>query len=296
VLLTHVLPDGEAINIRILTDSGCGVPCISYFATKKLGLQLEKGQTIKVLGLSSSAVFTNLRARITLSLRDNREVTFTLLLIVIREVDFWRANVPALPDWLDRYDLADPHILNEKVLEFPILIGGSFMALLRMTAVYFRGSFALQKSLAGYVPRGKWDKNDKDEVEIHEIDNDTQTVNIGSADYPTDIELNQEIHKTIEEDRVQLFHDPSNENDMTHQEKLDKLLSAIKIENKRLIIPLTKSDGFPQKVRRNYTVAVQRTKSVQKFLTRGDKFAQAIQILLTNGSQRDTWSKLMKTN
>ena len=61
------------------------------------------------------------------------------------------------PRWLKHLVelLADPGVASdEEQLEYDMLVGGSYLAALKLETVWFVDTFAMQTSLAGLVPQG----------------------------------------------------------------------------------------------------------------------------------------------
>jgi hypothetical protein len=52
ILFNMIRANGQETPLRILTDTGCGIPCISSKAVRQLKLQISSGMQVRVLGVA----------------------------------------------------------------------------------------------------------------------------------------------------------------------------------------------------------------------------------------------------
>jgi hypothetical protein len=152
-------PDGEVRNLKVLTDSGAGISCVCDDWVKRMALPTILGPEVRISGVTNTKLVTNRYVEIVVSCPLRTEVAIKLSLVVLLGISEWKCRIPGIPSGLRKLGmyLADPDILGkERELSFPILVGGKYMAELRMAAVYFNKKFALLDSVSGLIPRGAW--------------------------------------------------------------------------------------------------------------------------------------------
>ena len=158
-------------------------------------------------------------------------------------------------------DIADPTITS---LQFPILVGGSHMALFRMTAVYFNQTFALLDSVAGLIPRGIWPSDVDDQLfsgfsytinfasyilidselesfpavdDVFLQPDPTMTL-LSTAQSLDDLELTEQIKFSLERDRFEMAEAVATDVVQSVKERFDDFLRLICFKNGPITTPL----------------------------------------------------------
>ncbi len=185
----------------------------------------------------------------------------------------WKCQVPKNPKGLRKYKMymADPGIVSgESTLSYPILVPGKYIAIFKMTAVYFNKGFALQDSIAGLIPRGTWPEDCPTQnlqgftnsVNLCAVGEEEEVIKVqitGEKPEPSvhvppiastmeDIELNQEIMESFRREYIEWDGVLASEVKLTTKERFEEYLKSVRLENGRIILPLPKSKGIPHKV------------------------------------------------
>jgi hypothetical protein len=293
-------------EFKILTDSGCGIPIISEQAMNRLALKITWGPAVRVHGIGSTPIIT--KAYVLLNFRVSPELNQNMMMhaVVLPNTADWAASLPRLrPPWLKRVDtlLADADVADENIqtTHYQVLAGGSLLAKLKVNAFYFHEKFAMQDSVAGYIPRGTWEEEYPpqfpEDIMLHNpksfMVNSSfrfteksphQPVNIhcmwATATTMEDLELNTLIEEYLKRDRVDLLqHEVKNplEEKEIFQRYLDTLLQKT---DGRVIAPLPKQPGYKTRICANHRVGHRRGMQVIKFLSKNDKYSNAYQLTI----------------
>lgn len=277
------------VPIRILLDSGCSCPIIAESTASRLNLGLEPCKEVPILGLRSEPVYARSKATIFLKFRlGTFKISFQAL--VVPNASGWPATTPLIqPYWLHKLDplLADPDIVKPStVLIYDILVGGDFLAEIRLTPIYFHREFALQSSLGGYVPRGRWSVPEdataprlfepsitarinqvpRPMVKLETITERYETL-LHDSSSEEDNNLNRLIAESILQDRLDLLGDSEKEKFIENEQNFLQYLKTLTYdETGRVIAPLPKKPGYPDNVSENLITGRWRIRSVEKLL------------------------------
>jgi hypothetical protein len=289
-------PDGEVTSVKVLTDTGAGISCVSRKWVEEMKIPIIKGKRFSIKGITGGRILTDeyIIIQVTPPLRP--EITVELTLIVLPGINAWTCQIPFLPKSLKKYKMymADPDILGGKgkILNYPILVGGGYMVLFRMGPVYSNNKFALVDSIAGLIPRGNWpsdekeirgfqykmpfdtfigvNSGEKEIIEVKPFDNENGKEKghkgLMTAHTMEDLELNYEIIESVRRDRIELQGALASEIKLSAKQKFEEYLKTIKIEGGRIVLPLPKSKGFPHKVRDNHWYGELRGRHLRSFL------------------------------
>jgi hypothetical protein len=287
-------PSGELAEVKVLSDSGAGISCVSGLWVKKMGYPITKGENLSITGVTKGRLSTNEYVRLVVTSPLRPEINVELKLVVLPDMGEWKCKIPACPKGLRKYKmyLADEDILqSNKVLTYPILVSGKYMSIFKMTAVYFNNSFALVDSIAGLIPRGTWPRDcptenlrgfsyemsynvligavEEEEMIKIQITGEKPEKNPevpGIAATMEDLELNHEIMEALRRELIELDGVTSSEVKLTVRERFEEYLKSVRVEDDRIILPLPKSKGFPHKVRANHRYGEIRGRHLRKYL------------------------------
>ena len=151
-------------------------------------------------GVGPGEVISSEVAKFEILLKHGTPRTCTIWAVVIPREKGWMATIPRhKPSWLKQLVefLADPGVASDKEqLEYDMLVGGSYLAALKLEAVWFVHLFAMQTLLAGLVPQGTW----KEEYEeksvqsskirslVRKAKKSTELL-VGRAEMPEDLQM-----------------------------------------------------------------------------------------------------------
>jgi hypothetical protein len=103
-------------TVKVLTDSGAGISCVSGEWVRRMALPVSTGASVGVTGVKNGRLVTDSYVKLTVSCPLRPEVSIELTLVVLPEAGEWKCRLPAVPNGLRKHGmyLADPDILGKE--------------------------------------------------------------------------------------------------------------------------------------------------------------------------------------